>query len=119
MQSAYDTDATYRDKAGKKASGYTATFTETGTDENIVQIIVDYTVEPNNKSDVEIIENRMDIIKDNTGAKRLRVRGKIKCTLQIGFKVIGHNFKQIFRALTDQIKKPKIKTKGLLCPNPS
>ena len=75
MQSAYDTDATYRDKAGKKASGYTATFTETCTDENIVQIIVDYTVEPNNKSDVEIIENRMDIIKDNTGAKDIYADG--------------------------------------------
>jgi len=261
LQSAYDTDATYRDKAGKKESGYTATFTETCNSENDVQIIVDYTVEPNNKSDVEIFQDRMDIIKDNTnasdiyadggyygenvinkanskgieiqlhytdmtgktapegqlpahhfvfnkdmemvqcpggqipssskynsktkittshfpkevcnncphrcncplkeqkrdmvvriskksilasqvretvndphikheniskraaiegtnsaikgcqGAKRLRVRGKIKCTLQIGFKVIGHNFKQIFRALTKQIKKPKIKTK--------
>ena len=75
MQSAYDTDATYRDKAGKKASGYTATFTETCTDENIVQIIVDYTVEPNNKSDVEIIENRMDIIKDDTGAKDIYADG--------------------------------------------
>ena len=269
LQSAYDTDATYRDKAGKKESGYTATFTETCNSENDVQIIVDYTVEPNNKSDVEIFQDRMDIIKDNTnasdiyadggyygenvinkanskgieiqlhytdmtgktapegqlpahhfvfnkdmemvqcpggqipssskynsktkittshfpkevcnncphrcncplkeqkrdmvvriskksilasqvretvndphikheniskraaiegtnsaikgcqGAKRLRVRGKIKCTLQIGFKVIGHNFKQIFRTLTKQIKKPKIKTKGLLCPNPN
>lgn len=269
LQSAYDTDATYRDKAGKKASGYTATFTETCTDENIVQIIVDYTVEPNNKSDVEIIDNRMDIIKETTGAsdiyvdggyygenvinkaksdgininlhytdmtgkdvpegqlpvhhftfnekmemeqcpgeqiptsskynsktkattshfpkevcnncpyrsncplkeqkkdmvvkiskksilasqvretvndphinrentskraaiegtnsaikgcqgaKRLRVRGKIKCAIQIGFKVIGHNFKQICRVLTNQIKKPKSKAKGLLCPNPS
>lgn len=256
LQSAYDTDATYRDKAGKKESGYTATFTETCNSENDVQIIVDYTVEPNNKSDVEIFQDRMDIIKDNTnasdiyadggyygenvinkanskgieiqlhytdmtgktapegqlpahhfvfnkdmemvqcpggqipssskynsktkittshfpkevcnncphrcncplkeqkrdmvvriskksilasqvretvndphikheniskraaiegtnsaikgcqGAKRLRVRGKIKCTLQIGFKVIGHNFKQIFRALTNQVKKP-------------
>jgi hypothetical protein len=269
LQSAYDTDATYRDKAGKKASGYTATFTETCADENNVQIIVDYTVEPNNISDVEIIENRMDTIKDNTdasdiyadggyygenvinkansdgieinlhytdmtgkgvpegqlpahhfifnkememvqcpgeqiptsskynsktkattshfpkevcnncphrsncplkeqkknmlikiskksimasivreevndphinrentskraaiegtnsaikgcqGARRLRVRGKIKCALQIGFKVIGHNFKQLFRALSNQIKKRKPKTKGLLCPNPS
>jgi hypothetical protein len=269
LQSAYDTDATYRDKAGKKASGYTATFTETCNNKNDVQIIVDYTVEPNNKSDVEIFENRMDIIKENTnasdiyadggyygenvidkansedieinlhytdmtgkgapegqlpahhftfnekmemvqcpgeqiptsskynsktkattshfpkevcnscphrsncplkeqkkdmvvkiskksilasqvretvndphinrentskraaiegtnsaikgcqGAKRLRVRGKIKCTIQIGFKVIGHNFKQVFRALTNQIKKPKSKAKGLLCPNPS
>jgi len=269
LQSAYDKDATYRDKAGKKASGYTATFTETCNNQNDVQIIVDYTVEPNNKSDVEIFENRMDTIKDTTdandiyadggyygedvinkaksdgikinlhytdmtgkdvpegqlpahhfifnkemkmvqcpgeqiptsskynsntkattshfpkevcnscphrsncplkeqkkdmvvkiskksilasqiretvndphinrentskraaiegtnsaikgcqGAKRLRVRGKIKCTLQIGFKVIGHNFKQIFRALTNQIKKPKPTAKGLLCPNPS
>ena len=74
-QSAYDTDATYRDKARKKASGYTATFTETCTDENIVQIIVDYTVEPNNNSDVEIIDNRMDIIKDTTGASDIYVDG--------------------------------------------
>jgi hypothetical protein len=72
-----------------------------------------------NTSKRAAIEGTNSAIKGCQGAKRLRVRGKIKCTLQIGFKVIGHNFKQIFRALTDQIKKPKIKTKGLLCPNPS
>jgi len=75
LQSAYDTDATYRNKAGKKASGYTATFTETCVDENTVQIIVDYTVEPNNKNDVEIIETRMDIIKDNTDANDIYADG--------------------------------------------
>jgi len=68
-----------------------------------------------NTSKRAAIEGTNSAIKGCQGAKRLRVRGKIKCTLQIGFKVIGHNFKQIFRALTNQIKKPK----GLLCPNPS
>jgi hypothetical protein len=37
-------------------------FTETCNKQNDVQIIVDYTVQPNNKSDVEIFENRMIII---------------------------------------------------------
>lgn len=267
LQSAYDTDATFRDKAGTKASGYTATFTETCSEKNAAQIIIDFTVEANNKSDVEIIDNRLEILKENTdvnkiyadggyygvdviekangmkinlhytdmtgkgvpegqvpahhfvfneemelqhcpakqvpisskynsktkittshfskevcnncphknnckaqeirktmvvkiskksimaskvreeinnyqiknantskraaiegtnsaikgcqGAKRLRVRGKIKCTVQIALKVIGHNLKQTFRILTHQLRKPRIKTKGVLCPNPS
>ena len=62
------------DKAGKE-SGYTATFTETCNSENDVQIIVDYTVEPNNKSDVEIFQDRMDIIKDNTNASDIYADG--------------------------------------------
>jgi len=72
-----------------------------------------------NTSKRAAIEGTNSAIKGCQGAKRLRVHGKIKCTIQIGFKVIGHNFKQIFRVLSNQSKKTKVKTKGLMCPNPS
>jgi len=39
---------------------------ETCSDENVVQLITDYKLEPNNKSDVEIIEELFDTIKKNT-----------------------------------------------------
>lgn len=71
LQSAYDTDATYRDKAGRKQSGYSLNLTETCAEENAVQLITDYKLEPNNKSDVKIIDSRLEIIKKNTDVKDL------------------------------------------------
>jgi len=71
LQSAYDTDATFRKKAGRKQSGYSLNLVETCAEENAVQLITDYKLEPNNKSDVEIIENRLDVIKENTDVKDL------------------------------------------------
>lgn len=75
LQSAYDGDATYRDKAGKKNYGYLLNLAETCSDKNDVQLITDYKLAPNNKSDVEMIDNRMEPIKKKTDATDIYVDG--------------------------------------------
>ena len=64
MQSAYDPDATYRKKAGKRNVGYVANLTETCSDENSVQLITDYTVEKNTISDTQMLKDRLPVIQD-------------------------------------------------------
>jgi len=58
------------------------------------------------------IEGTNSCLKRSQGAGKLRVRGIIKCNIQIAFKVIGHNFKQTFRALKKIVPKP---CKGVAC----
>ena len=41
------------------------------------------------------IEGTNSSLKRSQGAKKLRVRGKVKATLVMGMKIIGHNFRQI------------------------
>ncbi len=48
---------------------------ETCDKDNPFQLITDYVVEANNVSDVEIIQDRLGIIKANTGCKDLYVDG--------------------------------------------
>lgn len=48
---------------------------ETCAQENPVQLITDYKVEANIKSDVEIIKDRLPAIQKNTGCKELYVDG--------------------------------------------
>jgi len=43
------------------------------------------------------IEGTNSALKRAHGAKKLRVRGKTKCRLVIGMKIIGHNFRQLAR----------------------
>ncbi|ABZ83429.1 conserved hypothetical protein [Heliomicrobium modesticaldum Ice1] len=43
------------------------------------------------------IEGSISSIKRGQGAGRLRVRGIVKATLVFGMKVLGHNFRQLFR----------------------
>lgn len=74
LQSAYDPDATFRAKAGKKQSGYSFSLTETCSTENDMQLITDYAVNPNNKSDSVIIQERMGAIKE-TGCADLYADG--------------------------------------------
>lgn len=64
LQSAYDEDATYRNKAGKKESGYVLNISETASKDNEIQLISDYTLEENNKADVVIIQDRLPAIKE-------------------------------------------------------
>ena len=64
MQSAYDPDATYRKKAGKRNVGYVANLTETCSDENSIQLITDYTVEKNIISDTQMLKDRLPVIQD-------------------------------------------------------
>jgi len=75
LQSAYDEDATYRQKGHVGQSGYVLEISETCGRENPFQLITDYTVEPNNVSDVEILTDRLPIIKENTGCEDMYVDG--------------------------------------------
>lgn len=56
LQSAYDADATYRNKNGKKHVGYALNLSETCSDENPVQIVTHYDLAPNTTSDVELLK---------------------------------------------------------------
>jgi hypothetical protein len=75
LQSAYDEDATYRNKNGKGQSGFVANLAETCNKENPFQLITDYTIDQNIKSDVEFIKERLPQIKENTGCKKLYTDG--------------------------------------------
>jgi hypothetical protein len=75
LQSAHDTDATFRRKAGIGHSGYVALITETCDTENEVQFITDYQVAPNVVSDVELIQNRIETIHGNTQCEVLYADG--------------------------------------------
>lgn len=74
LQSAYDEDATFRNKAGKKESGYVLNIAETCSKDNEIQLISDYTLEQNNKSDVAIIKERLPEIK-KTGCNEMYADG--------------------------------------------
>ena len=69
MQSAYDEDATYRKKSNVGQSGYVLEIAETCDKDNPFQLITDYTVEANNVSDVEIIQDRLGSLKQILTAK--------------------------------------------------
>jgi hypothetical protein len=56
-------------------SGYVLEISETCNKENRFQLITDYTVAPNNTSDVEILENRLKGIRENTGCTDMYVDG--------------------------------------------
>lgn len=75
LQSAYDEDATFRNKAGKSQSGYVANLSETCSKENPFQLITDYKVAANITSDVELIKKRLPELKNNTGCEELYVDG--------------------------------------------
>jgi hypothetical protein len=75
LQSAYDEDATYRKKGNKAESGYVLNLSETCAKENSFQLITDYTVEKNIKSDVELLKERLPIIKQNTKCQEVYVDG--------------------------------------------
>ncbi len=74
LQSAYDEDATYRKKGSVGQSGYVLELSETCSKENAFQVITDYAIEPNNTSDVEILQDRLDNVR-NTGCIDLYVDG--------------------------------------------
>ena len=75
LQSAYDHDATYRQKGNKKVSGYVENITETCATDNPVQFITDYTLKQNNKNDTEILQERLPGIKKRTQVEDLYVDG--------------------------------------------
>ncbi|MCL0077774.1 hypothetical protein M1N61_01760 [Peptococcaceae bacterium] len=75
LQSTHDEDATYRTKGGKGQSGYLLNLSETCSKDNPFQLITDYRVDQNIKSDVELIKDRLPVIKENTGCKELYADG--------------------------------------------
>lgn len=75
LQSAYDEDATYRIKGDVRQSGYVLELSETCCKENPFQLLTDYAVEPNNTSDVEILKERLEVIRTNTGCTDMYVDG--------------------------------------------
>jgi len=76
LQSAYDEDATFRTKGKVSQSGYALEVSETCSKDNSFQLITDYDVAPNNTSDVEIFENRIEDISKNTGCKDMYLDGE-------------------------------------------
>jgi hypothetical protein len=57
--SAYDSDATFRNKAGKNHSGYVLNVSETSSKRKPDSVITDFSVQPNNISDVEMAKERI------------------------------------------------------------
>ncbi len=75
LQSAYDPDATYRNKNGKTNKGYILNMAETCADENAVQIVTDYATKNSSASDTEILLERLTQIKEDTRLTDLYVDG--------------------------------------------
>lgn len=74
LQSAYDTDATYRNKNGKKHVGYALNLSETCDDENPVQIVTHYDLAPNTTSDIELLKRALPNLSEH-GIKDLYTDG--------------------------------------------
>jgi Transposase domain (DUF772). len=64
LQSPDDPDATYRKKHGRSHKGQVASITETAHPDNELNLIVDISVQPNNKDDSKILEDRLDELKE-------------------------------------------------------
>jgi hypothetical protein len=75
LQSAYDPDATYRNKGGKKNKGYLNNYTETCADLNPVQLVTDYTTKNSSACDTDMLMERLPKIKENTEITDLYVDG--------------------------------------------
>lgn len=74
LQSAYDSDATYRNKNGKKQVGYVLNLTETCADENPVQLITHYQIAPNSTSDVDLLKEALPVLEEK-GMENLYLDG--------------------------------------------
>jgi len=75
LQSAFDENATFRKKGKISQSGYVLEISETCSKDNVFQLITDSVVEPNIKSDVDILTERLPEIKINTGCTDMYVDG--------------------------------------------
>lgn len=75
LQSAYDQEATYRNKGGKKHVGYVVNIAETCAKENPVQLITDYMVAPNTTSDIQMLKERLPGIQAKMAVTDIYVDG--------------------------------------------
>lgn len=66
LQSPDDPDATYRQKRGEHYKGFTVNGTETANPENPLQLITDISVNSNNVDDSQILNERVDKMKEKT-----------------------------------------------------
>jgi hypothetical protein len=66
LQSPDDVDATYRNKNGQKSKGYSICAVETAHPDNQLNLITDVNVRPNNVDDGEMLNERIEIIKEKT-----------------------------------------------------
>ena len=62
VQSPDDLDATYRQKDGKKSKGQSINVTETAHPDNPINLLNDIAVNPNNKDDCKVLNERIDKI---------------------------------------------------------
>ena len=75
LQSAFDSEATFRKKAGKNHVGFVVNLAETCADNNPVQVVTDYQVEPNSTSDVKMAEESLTKLQETTPVKNLYLDG--------------------------------------------
>jgi len=66
LQSPDDVEATYRNKKGKSSRGQTINVTETANPDNPLNLITDVSVQNNNIDDSQILETRIEKIKEKT-----------------------------------------------------
>jgi hypothetical protein len=66
LQSPDDIDATYRNKRNKSYHGQAVNIVETCNPENPINLITDISVEANNEDDSEILNKRLDVMKEKT-----------------------------------------------------
>lgn len=66
VQSPDDLDATYRNKNGKEMRGQAINIVETAHPDNPVNLITDVSVNPVNKDDSKVLNERLDNIKEKT-----------------------------------------------------
>ena len=66
LQSPDDIDATYRKKDKKIAKGQSVNVTETANPENELNLLTDIAVKPNNTDDSDIMNNRIESLKEKT-----------------------------------------------------
>ena len=66
IQSPDDLDATYREKNGKKSKGQSINVTETAHPDNPINLLSDIAVNPNNRDDCKVLNERIDKIASQT-----------------------------------------------------
>lgn len=66
VQSPDDLDATYRNKDGKEIRGQSINIVETAHPENPANLITDVSVNPANKDDSKVLQERLDTLKEKT-----------------------------------------------------
>lgn len=66
LQSPDDIDATYRKKGDEESRGQTINITETANPDNDLNLLTDVSVEPNNTDDSDILNERLDGMKEKT-----------------------------------------------------